>query len=91
MDDLTPPVDTPVAVAASPLPAELATAVRYLMVAMGGVFVSKGWLSDVELNAIVGALLIVGPAIYGVILSRRNQAKQVTMANMLPDSVAKVG
>lgn len=82
--------DMPVQVPASALPAELATTIRYALVMLGGVFVSRGWLSDAELNAIVGVILIVAPTVWGIIRTRRNHQKQTTMATALPDSVAQV-
>lgn len=85
-----PPADTPVHVPASPLPESTTTLLRYALVTLGGVFVSKGWLSDSDLNAIVGVLLIVVPTGVGIWKTRRNNAKMVTMATVLPDSVAKV-
>lgn len=90
MTDLTPPVDQPVTVPASAIPEGALTLARYALVSLGGVFVSKGWLSDSDLNALVGALLIIVPTIYGIVKTKRNQAVQVTLARKLPDSVAQV-
>lgn len=90
MTDLTPPVEQPVTVPSSALPESTLTLLRYALVTLGGVFVSKGWLSDSDLNAIVGVLLIVIPTVYGIIKTKRNQAVQVTLADKLPDSVARV-
>ncbi len=90
MPDLTPPVDQPVVVPASGLPAEALTVLRYALVTLGGIFVSRGWLSDSDMNAIVGVLLIVIPTVYGLVSTRRNQAVQVALASNLPDHLAQV-
>lgn len=87
---MTDTTDMPVQVSASPLPAELATTLRYVLVMLGGIFVSRGYLSDAELNAIVGVVLIVAPTLWGIWKTRSNHSKQITMASVLPDSVARV-
>lgn len=83
-------MDTPVIVPASAVPEQSLTLLRYALVTLGGVFVSQGYLSDSDLNAIVGVLLIILPAVYGIVKTKRNQAVQVTLADNLPDSVARV-
>ena len=87
---MTDTTDMPVQVSASPVPAELATAARYLLVMAGGWFVNEGILTRGELEAIVGALLIIAPTVWGVWKTRSNHTKQITMAAVLPDSVAQV-
>lgn len=87
---MTDTTEMPVTVPASPFTAELATTIRYALVTIGGIFVSRGWLSDAELNAIVGVVLIVAPTVWGVWKTRSNHTKQITMASVLPDSVAQV-
>jgi F0F1-type ATP synthase assembly protein I len=90
MSDLTPPVEKPVTVRASAIPEQTLTLIRYVLVMLGGIFVSKGWLSDSDLNALIGALLIILPTIVGIVKDKRNQAVQVTLAKALPDEVARV-
>jgi hypothetical protein len=90
MTDLTPPVEQPVIVPSSAVPEQVTTLLRYVLVTLGGVFVSKGWLSDSDLNALVGAVLIIGPTVYGIIKTKRSNAVQQTLADKLPDSVAQV-
>lgn len=87
---MTDTAEMPVTVPASPFTAELATTIRYALVTIGGIFVSRGWLSDAELNAIVGVVLIVAPTLWGVWATRRNHNKQITMAVALPDAVAQI-
>lgn len=64
--------------------------VRYLMVALGGVLVAKGYLTDEQLNDIVGGLLVLIPAMWGAYLTWRNNNQKKQMARALPDSIAQV-
>lgn len=84
------PIEPPVTVPASPVPDTTITLIRYILVTIGGVFVSKGWISDADLSSIIGAALIIIPTLYGVIRSHRNHKIQKKMANALPDCVARV-
>lgn len=81
---------TQVIVPASPVPEQALTLLRYVLVTIGGVFVSKGWLNDADLNTLVGGLLIVLPTLWGIIRTYRNNAAQKAMARQLPDAVAMV-
>lgn len=92
MTDLTPPAEKPIEVPQSSLPAETATVLRYVLATLGGIFVSRGWLADAELNAIVGIILICAPTVWGWIKTRSNHAKLLTVAEdrRVPDSVARV-
>lgn len=66
------------------------TAVRYLMVFAGGTLVSRGYLTDTELNDVVGAVLIIVPTVWGAYIAWRNNNQKKTMAQALPDSIAQV-
>lgn len=93
MNDLgtTPPVETPVSVPASAIPEQLASALRTLLAALGGYAVAKGWLTADVAAALVPVVLIGLPLLWSQFKVRRSNAKMRTMADRLPDWVAKVG
>ncbi len=66
------------------------TALRYLITALGGFFVSRGAISDDTLQMILGIVGAVAPNLIGVFLSIRNKRKLITAAEAAPNSVAKV-
>jgi hypothetical protein len=43
------------------------SAVRSLLIAVGGVLVAQGWLTAELVQQIVGAVLIIGPAVWGMV------------------------
>lgn len=86
----TDPVATPITVSASALPAQAQTSLRAALIALGGWLVGRGYISNDLLQAIVPIALIVGPAVWGLLKARSNNAKLQTLANHVPDSVAKV-
>lgn len=49
------------------------TMLRYLLVAGGGILVANGWTSEEEWATISGALLVLIPAIFGIIISRQSR------------------
>ena len=61
MSDLTPPVEQPVTIAASSLPEASMTLLRYALTAIGGIMVTRGWLSDQTVNDLIGVALILAP------------------------------
>jgi hypothetical protein len=86
-DDVTPPIVVP----SSAIPETTLALVRYVLTTLGGaLLVKRGIISNGELQDIVGALLVVLPTAYGMWLTRRNNAKQQTMAEHLPDEIAQV-
>lgn len=86
-DEVTPPIVVP----ASPIPETTVALIRYALTAFGGaLLVKRGIISNSELQDIVGVLLVVISAGYGMWLTRRNNAKQKAMAVHLPDEIAQV-
>lgn len=65
------------------------TIARYVMVAAGGIFVSRGYLTDEQLNDVIGAILIVVPTLWGAYLAWRNNEQKKRMADPLPNSIAE--
>lgn len=62
MTDFTPATSTPSAAA----PAWMSLA-RSALIAVGGVLVTKGVIDQTTLTDVVGALLVIGPAVWGVL------------------------
>lgn len=80
----------PVIVEGSSLSPIVLTLLRYALTTLGGVMVSKGWLSDSQANELVGGLLIVVPTIVGIVMARRNNIQKRAMAEQLPDTFAQI-
>jgi hypothetical protein len=86
-DEVTPPIVVP----ASAIPDTTLALIRYALTTLGGaLLVKRGLISDAALQDVIGALLVILPAIYGAWLTHRNNAKQKTMATRLPDTIAQV-
>lgn len=84
------PEETPVVVKESAVPAQTLTAFRSLLLALGSYAVGRGWIDDGILQALVPVVLIVGPLLWSQLATRKKQAQLVTLAQRVPDSVAKV-
>lgn len=81
--------DKPIIVPNSALPPMAATAIQYVVTALGGVLITKGFLpADSDINMLVGVVLMLASAGYGIYKTRRNVAKQQTMEPYVPDQVA---
>lgn len=55
---------------------EILTSIRVLLTALGGYFVGKGHIDAALAEAIVGAVLIMIPAVWGVWLSNRPGSRE---------------
>ena len=51
----------------SATPSVVATLIRSVLISVGGILVTKGYIDATTLQSVVGALLIIGPAIWGVV------------------------
>lgn len=80
----------PITVPASPLSPLMLTLLRYALTALGTVMVSRGLIDQGSADALAGAALIAIPTLWGMILTRRDQAQKARMAERLPDGVAVV-
>lgn len=59
------------------------SAVRSILIAIGATLVARGYLTDENANSIVGALLVIGPLIWGVaqkFMAEREAKKRETVA-----------
>ena len=60
----------------------LLSAVRSVLIAIGATLVAKGYLTNENVNAIVGGLLVIGPLIWGIMqkvfAEREAKARVVT-------------
>lgn len=97
--DLEPPVDEPVIVSSTATTALVTTLVRYALVMLAGYLLAKGLVSEETrdlllspevINAVVVLLLGLVPTALGMLKVKRNNAVQQTLANHLPDYVARV-
>lgn len=85
------PVQTPITVNPAQLPAGAATLLRYALTAIGGVMLNHKLLpAGTDVNAVVGAVLVVVSTGYGIWKTYRNKAQLVTAAAAAPDNVAVV-
>ena len=79
----------PILVDASTTPAAVLTIGRYALTAIGTMLlVNNGLIDNAGLQNLVGGILAVVPALYGMLLTRRDIHKQQAMESKLPDSVA---
>jgi hypothetical protein len=86
-DNVTPPIVVP----ASAVPETTLALIRYALTALGGsLLVKRGIISNAELQELIGVVLVILPTAYGMWLTRRSNAKQKTMADHLPDTIAQV-
>jgi hypothetical protein len=84
-------LETPIIVKDNQLPGGAATLLRYVLTALGGILVTKGFLpAGSDVNQLVGIGLMVGSAVYGVYKTFSNKKKLVTAAAAAPNSIAKV-
>lgn len=90
MTETTTEVEKPIIVSKSAISTNTLTFIRYLLVAAGGILVSKGYLSDKTLNDIIGLILIIIPTAYGIWQSQKNNDIKVTLADEVPNRIAKV-
>lgn len=90
MNDLTPPVDTPITVPESAVGGQLGQATRILLVAIGGYMAGKGWIDANIASAAIPVILIAGPLAWGQFRLLRTHAERVTMADASPPNVANV-
>ena len=82
--------DTPIVVNSDPTPSMIWGAVRVLLGAAGGWFVAKGYLDSETLNAVIGAIVVLAPAVWVAILNRRNTKQKAILADAAPNTVAVV-
>ena len=80
----------PIVVHESPLPSSAATLLRYVLTAIGGLLVSRGYFDEALLNDVIGAVLIIAPAAYGVYRTVFNKRQLVIAATAAPNAVAMV-
>jgi hypothetical protein len=86
-----PNQDQPIVVNDTQLPGTAATLLRYAATAIGGVLVTRGFLpADSDVNAIVGSVLIVASAVYGVYKTWSNKRKLIKASDAAPNDVAIV-
>jgi hypothetical protein len=95
-------IEEPIVVPASATSQMVTTCVRYLLVALAGWLASKGLsallgidltellTSDQTVNAIAGLVVTGIVASLGALKSRKNVAVQQTLADKLPNRVARV-
>lgn len=90
MDNEQPLEPTPVIVPASAVPDQVQSTIRTAVIALGGYIAGKGLIDSELVGILVPAILVLGPWLWSQFSILRKQAKAVTMANRLPDSVAQV-
>lgn len=83
--------DMPITVSASSTNDQVAAAVRAFLIAIGGFMAGKGWIDANIATAAVPVILIAVPAMWAQLSARYIHAQRITLANAVPDSVARVG
>lgn len=84
-------VERPIEVNSTALPAMVITAIRYLVQLLAGYLITKGMLPEgTDINVLIGIVIGVVTLIWGVVATKRSNAKQKVMAAVLPDSIARI-
>jgi hypothetical protein len=82
--------DTPMQVNQSALWGMVATFARDALKVAGGFLVTKGLASDSLVDSGAGLIIAVIPIVYSQLKTLWNHRKLVTLAEVVPDSVAQV-
>lgn len=85
---MTDTSNTPIVVDPNPLPDQVLVAVRALLQIVGTALVTRGLASSGEVEAVIGALLVIGPFVWAQIRARRNTEKLTVLAQAAPDRIA---
>lgn len=80
----------PIIVRENPYPAGVSTVIRYALTALGAFLVSRGIFSQDMINDVIGAVLVILPAAYGLYRTVILKKEAVVMAAALPNDVAVV-
>lgn len=65
-------------------------AIRIILGALGGSLVTQGILTEENLNTILGAVMVILPALWVAYLNRKNTKKLAVLADAAPSAVAEV-
>lgn len=82
--------DPPLIVSDQTVPTTLWTIIRYAITAIGGLAVGRNWISDQNLQDILGVAGMVIPNLIGAYLSHRNKVRLITAARSAHNDVAVV-
>ena len=82
--------DTPMIINADPMPAQLATLLRYVLTTLGGYAIAKGWISGDALEMVTSITLVAAPMLYGIWWTRQNKSNLVRAGSAAPDCIAVV-
>lgn len=63
--------------------------IRTVLAAAGGILVTKGYVDDATLQALIGAIITLGTGIWSVIAKKKANAAVTTAANTGVDSTKK--
>lgn len=80
----------PIVVPESSVIAQIGALLRYLLTAIGGFAIGKGWIASDLLELLTGLLTVAAPTAYGIWLTWRNRRALVAAAEVAPDAVALV-
>lgn len=82
--------DAPILVNQSALRGMVAALARDLLKLAGAALVTRGLASDSLVDSAAGLIVAVAPIVYSQLKTLWNHRKLVTMATILPDSIASV-
>ena len=78
----------PITVAASPVPAAVATAIRQALIALSAIAVARGWFGQDVADQLVPIGVMLATVLYGQAKTWALHVLAARMATILPDSVA---
>ena len=80
----------PIKIEESATPSRVRVQIRYYLNALGGAMAAKGVMDESYFIIILGAILIVGPAVWADYATKIKHPLLVLGAETMPDSVARV-
>lgn len=82
-------MEKPIEIPSTDTAPAVVTLMRYLLVALGGWLISRGWMEQEQLDTLVPIVLVAVPTIVGVWKTITKNREGRTMASLLHDSIAK--
>lgn len=90
LPDFVEPQDPPIAVTGSTLPPMAATLVRYALVTLCTMLVSRGILPEGSVEGVSASLLGVAVVGYGLWKTRSKQSQLIALERHVPNSIARL-
>lgn len=81
---------TPITVTDNTLEGQITTLARYLLTAVGGFALGRGWIDNELLQLLTGIVTVAAPTAWGIWKTLQNKRQLITVAEAAPSDVANV-